>query len=303
MTARQKRLLLAVDGSENAMQTVKYAGEEEAFKGMKIILFHVYKSIPEAYYDLEKEPKSVKVVAHVRSWEAEQKKKISKYMDDAKQLLLDAGHAEPAVDIKIRNRKKGIARDIITEAQGGYDAVLVRRRGASALQNIIVGSVTLKLLQKLTFAPLLIAGQKPINKKVLLAVDGSPCAIRAVHFVASMLGSLKDYEVKLVHAVRGGFHFDLAAAESDVIAETDSVFEEPIKILNQAGFSEDNISTKTTTGVLSRAGSIVDAAHSGEWNTIVLGRRGLSEISEFFMGRVSNKVVHAAPKDTVWIVT
>ena len=50
-------------------------------------------------------------------------------------------------------------------------------------------------------------------------------------------------------------------------------------------------------------GPIVDAAHSGEWNTIVLGRRGLSEISEFFMGRVSNKVVHAAPKDTVWIVT
>ena len=75
MAPRQKRLLLAVDGSERAIQTVRYAGEEDVFKGMKIVLFHVFNSIPEAYYDLEKEPKSVKVVRHVRSWEVEQKKK------------------------------------------------------------------------------------------------------------------------------------------------------------------------------------------------------------------------------------
>ena len=303
MATRQKRLLLTVDGSENAMQTVKYAGEEESFKGMKIVIFHVYKSIPQAYYDLEKEPKSVKVVGRVRSWESEQKNKIRKYMDDAKQMLLDAGHAEPAVDIKIKNRKKGVAWDIITEAQKGYDAVLVHRRGASALQNIIIGSVTMKLLEKQTFVPLLIAGFKPINKKVLVAVDGSPCATRAIHFVADMLGPLKDYKVRLLHAVRGGFHPDLADADDDVIAEMDSVFIEPVKILEQAGFEPDNISTKTVTGASSRAGAIVDAAHKGGWATIVVGRRGLSEISEFFMGRVSNKVVHAARKDTVWIIT
>ena len=303
MVPRQKRLLLTVDGSENAMQTVNYAGEEEAFKGMKIVVFHVYKSIPTAYYDLEKEPKSVKVVAHVRSWEAEQKKKIRKYMDDAKQLLLDAGHAETAVDVKIQNRKKGIARDIITEAQKGYDAVLVHRRGTSALRNIIIGSVTLKLLEKQTFVPLLIAGFKPINKKVLVAVDGSPCATRAVHFVADMLGPLKDYKVRLLHAVRGGFHPELAASEADVMEEMDSVLIEPVKILKEGGFDPDNISTKTVTGISSRAGAIVDAAHNGGWATIVVGRRGLSEIREFFMGRVSNKVVHTARKDTVWIVT
>ena len=167
MAPRQKRLLLAVDGSDRALQTVRYAGEEDAFKGMKIVLFHVFNNIPEAYYDLEKEPKSVKVVRHVRSWEAQQKKNIRKYMDDARQMLLDAGHAEPAVEIKIQNRKKGVARDIIIEAQKGYDAVLVRRRGFTALKNVTVGSVTNKLLEKLSFIPVLIAGRKPINKKVL----------------------------------------------------------------------------------------------------------------------------------------
>jgi nucleotide-binding universal stress UspA family protein len=303
MAPRQKRLLLAVDGSDRALQTVRYAGEEEAFKGMKIVLFHVFNSIPDAYYDLEKEPKSVKVVRHVRSWEAEQKKKTRKYMEDARQMLLDAGHAESAVEIKIQNRKKGVARDIIIEAHKGYDAVLVRRRGFTALKNVTVGSVTNKLLEKLSFTPVLIAGRKPINKKVLVAVDGSPCATKAVQFVADMLGSLVNYQVKLIHVVRGVTKSEVETLEANGIDQTEPIFKSAVGILKAAGFDPEKISTKTVTGVISRAGAIVDMAEKGGWGTIVVGRRGLSSVSEFFMGRVSNKVIHAGRKDTVWVVT
>ena len=224
-------------------------------------------------------------------------------MDDAKQMLIEAGHAETAVDIKIQNRKKGVARDIIIEAHNGYDAVLVRRRGATALQNIIVGSVTLKLMEKLNFIPVLIAGRKPLNKRVLVAVDGSPCADRAVQFVGDILGPHEDYQVRLLNVIRGGSRSDIDILEDNGIGETESVFKSAINILVNAGFPPGNISTKTVTGVLSRAGAIVNAAHKGDWSTIVVGRRGLSSVSEFFMGRVSNKVVQAGRKDTVWIVT
>jgi nucleotide-binding universal stress UspA family protein len=303
MAPRQKRLLLAVDGSDRALQTVRYAGEEEAFKGMKIVLFHVFNSIPDAYYDLEKEPKSVKVVRHVRSWEAEQKKNMRTYMEEARQMLLDAGHAPTAVDIKIQNRKKGVARDIIIEARKGYDAVLVRRRGFTSLKNVTVGSVTNKLLEKLTFIPVLIAGRKPINKKVLVAVDGSPGATKAVQFVADLLGPLGNYQVRLLHVVRGGAKSDVEALEENVAIQSGAVFKEAVKILTAAGFDQQKISTKTITGVISRAGAIVNMAEKGGWSTIVVGRRGLSSISDFFMGRVSNKVVHAGRKDTLWVVT
>ncbi len=303
MALRQKRLLLTVDGSERALQTVRYAGEEDAFRGMKIDLFHVFNSIPDAYYDLEKEPKSVKVVRHVRSWEAEQKKNIRRYMDTARQMLVDAGHPETAVEVKIQNRKKGVARDIIIEAHNGYDAVLVRRRGFTQLNNITVGSVTNKLLEKLAFIPVLIAGRKPINKKVLVAVDGSPGATRAVQFVADMLGRLDGYQVRLLHVIRGGSQLDLAALEENGAMDTSAVFKAPMNILTAAGFDPQHISTKTVTGVISRAGAIVNMASRGGWGTIVVGRRGLSSVSDFFMGRVSNKVVHAGRKETVWIVT
>lgn len=303
MAAKQKRLLLAVDGSERALQTIRYAGEVDAFKGMKIVLFHVFNSIPDAYYDLEKEPKSVKVVSHVRAWEAQQKKNTREYMDNARQMLLDAGHAETALEVMIQNRKKGVARDIIIEAQKGYDAVLVRRRGATALTNIVIGSVTNKLLEKLTFVPVLIAGRKPVNKRVLIAVDGSPGAARAVTFVADTLGPLKEYQVLLLHVIRGGMRSEMEVLEENGLVETGPIFKETNSILTMGGFDPKNISNKTITGVMSRAGTIVSMAEEGNYGTIVLGRRGWSSVSDFFMGRVSNKVVHAGRMDTVWIVT
>jgi nucleotide-binding universal stress UspA family protein len=303
MAPKPKRLLLSVDGSKRAMQTVSYAGEEDAFKGMRIVLFHVFNSIPDAYYDLEKEPKSVKVVRHVRSWEANQRKSMDKFMQNAKAALIEAGHAEPAIEIKIQNRKKGVARDIIIEAHKGYDAVLIRRRGATALRNVVVGSVTGKLLEKLTFMPVLIAGRKPVNKKLLLAVDGSACATRAVQFVADILGSHTGYQLQLLHVIRGGRKSDLDLFQENGITESKPIFEAATRILTAGGFAASDITSKTITGVLSRAGAIVDEAEKGGWGTIVLGRRGLSRVKEFFIGRVSNKVIYAGRKDTVWLVT
>jgi nucleotide-binding universal stress UspA family protein len=300
MATKSKRLLLALDGSERSLQTVRYAGEEQALKGMRIVLLHVFNAIPEAYYDLEKEPKSVKIIRQVRSWETNQKKAIREYMENARQMLIEAGHADTALEIKIRDRKRGIARDIIAEAQKGYEAVLIRRRGATALKNVVVGSVTNKLMEKLNFIPILVAGKKPVNEKILVAVDGSPCATRAVRFVADTIGHLKGYQVRLMVVVRGG---------SDGISlngkglSTGPIFEAATGILTAAGVPETNISTKAVTGAISRAGAIVTHAVKGHRGTIVVGRRGLSRVKDFFMGRVSNKVVHAGRLNTVWIVT
>jgi nucleotide-binding universal stress UspA family protein len=37
--------------------------------------------------------------------------------------------------------------------------------------------------------------------------------------------------------------------------------------------------------------------------TIIMGRRGLSRTQDFFMGRVTNKVVYLAREKSVWIVS
>ena len=63
------------------------------------------------------------------------------------------------------------------------------------------------------------------------------------------------------------------------------------------------MTTKIITGAHSRAGAIVQEAKQGGYGTIVVGRTGLSKVRDFFMGRVSNKVVHLAKENAVWVVS
>jgi nucleotide-binding universal stress UspA family protein len=121
--------------------------ELNSFRNMDIVLFHVFSCVPEGYWDLEKDPRSTSTVRQVRSWEIEQRKRIKQYMEQAGQFLLKAGVAPESLTIKIQDRKKGIARDIIREARNGYDAVATRRRGMTGLRRIVLGSVATKLVE------------------------------------------------------------------------------------------------------------------------------------------------------------
>jgi nucleotide-binding universal stress UspA family protein len=79
-------------------------------------------------------------------------------------------------------------------------------------------------------------------------------------------------------------------------------FEEARKTLVQAGFEENRVSTKLIVGVQSRAGAIVEESRKNNYGTIVMGRRGLSQVQSFFIGRVTNKVVYLGRERSVWII-
>jgi nucleotide-binding universal stress UspA family protein len=46
----------------------------------------------------------------------------------------------------------------------------------------------------------------------------------------------------------------------------------------------------------------VEEAQKNGFGTIVIGRRGLSKVRQFMMGRVSNKVLQLARDLAVWVV-
>ena len=105
------------------------------------------------------EPKSRGAVAHVRAWEAAQKNKIEQFMEKAQQMLLDAGFPKETVTIKIKQSEKGIARDIVEEAKGGYLSVIISRSGEGELPEPFLGSNASKVIHKLHFVPVFIAGK------------------------------------------------------------------------------------------------------------------------------------------------
>jgi nucleotide-binding universal stress UspA family protein len=305
---KDKKLLLAIDGSKRGLLTVRHAARFDPFKEMQIKLFHVFSSVPESYWDLEREPKSVKAIKHVRAWETQQKKEIQDYMDQAKRILFAAGFDNEKIVIVIHKRKKGVARDIIAEAKKGYDFVVTRRRGLGIVRGINMGSVAAKLLDKVSFAPLVISGRKIPNDKVLVALDGSDASMRAVDIVGDTLSNFAS-KVCLLHVIRskgmnGGFGplFSPNDFSEKRAKEFISVFREAKKRLVNSGFKQGQIRTRVISDVPSRAAIIAEQAKKGDYLRIVMGRRGLSKSNQFSLGRVTYKVIRLAKESAVWVI-
>jgi nucleotide-binding universal stress UspA family protein len=315
----RKKLLLSVDGSEHALHAVRYAAATAPADEVEVVLFHIMTRIPESFWDLQNEPAYHYRFLDIGEWETQQEKMIQEFMSQACDILCAANIPRESVTVKIQDRKMGIAQDIIAESRCGYDTVVVGRRGVSELKDLVLGSIANKLVEKLAQVPIWVIGAGQQRGKILVSLDASEGAMLAVDYVARMVGCAA-FEVTLFHVMRGfdifqqgvrkpaaqapdsGWQERLAKELEQAGSGIDAVFAEATKRLVEAGMEAARVSRKVVKGASSRAGAIVEEVEKGGFDTVVVGRRGLSKVQEFFMGRVSNKVIHLAKDKTVWVV-
>lgn len=304
MGKHKGKILLAVDGSDQAFETVRYVSQLFPPKRMETVLFHVATKVPEGFWDVEKNPAFKHKLSSVAAWATREQTVVQEFMERARQLFLDRGVPEDKVSVKIKERKKGIARDIITESQRGYDAVVVGRLGKSHLKDLVWGSVANKLIGRLTHVPICVVGGSPQDSKILVAMDTSEEATKVLDFAGNMM-DITDCEVTLFHVIRGleSWTADASAELQKAEKAATTLLEEAVGRLERAGLNRDRISTKIRSGAASRAEAIVEEARNSGCGTIVVGRRGLSRVEDFFMGRVSKKVLQLAKWTAVWVVS
>ena len=292
-----KKILLAVDGSDRSLETVRYVSKIPSFSEMGVVLFHDFSKVPEHYWDMGREASRAWRLSEVAAWERENEKRIQDHVERAKKTLWRAGFPKDTVKVKIHEWEEGIARDIAQEANRGYSCVIVGRKGMSQVKDLVLGSVSTKLIEKLSFVPLVVVGRNPQPGTLLLALDGSENSMRTVDYLAATLSS-SNFEVTLTHVIRGNNGVRITEAK-EAITE---VFDEAKSRLVESGIESNQITTKIITGAHSRAGAILKEAKQGGYGTIVVGRRGLSQGRDFFIGRVSNKLIHMAKNQAVWVV-
>jgi len=311
MGANIKRVLLAIDGSNQAMGAIRYVGAFLPPAHTEVVLFHVQAEVPESLLDLGIDPSLASDIAPISTWSRQVEKHIEEFMEKGADLLVQAGFPTDRIGKMVRDRKSGIARDILEEAGQGYDALVVGRSGVSNLTNVVVGSVAHKLVNTIHRIPIAVVGGSPEPQNVLIGFDGSEGSMRAVDFVCSMLSG-RELAVMLCLVVRSlGIHFgaDLVfGAEHEeawlraISSQIERGHPEAETRLRDAGFHPDNVYTRVLENMTSRAEGLTRAAETGGFGTLVLGRRGVSDVSGFAMGRVTRKVLHMADSMAVWIV-
>jgi len=159
--------------------------------------------------------------------------------------------------------------------------------------------------------------------RLLLAIDDSENAHRAVRYVGSLLKDTPDVAVTLFHVLKpmprallehGGSENPTIEAQLGARLRDDReawlrkereaecrILLKACETLAESGFD--------TSGVTLKFGheddvatNILDEARSGQHDTIVIGRRGISRVTRMFGGGVSDQVLRDAKGFAIWIV-
>lgn len=155
-----------------------------------------------------------------------------------------------------------------------------------------------------------------MGQKILIAFDDSENAMRAVEYVAKTL--LPQNRVVLFTVLQDTATLcDLQSPELTPYFKSQQqafcALEEKKKdlvsaamakaagILRDAGFPEDRISIKAEPKNKGIARDIADEARNG-YDLVVLGRRGISSIKDYFMGSISQKVINLVPDTSILVV-
>jgi nucleotide-binding universal stress UspA family protein len=141
-----KKVLVAIDDSENAIRAVEFIANSFTTDN-KITLFNV---IPDTAALCEMN--SPELTPYFKSQQSsfcllEEKKKelVNQAVQKAKNILMDAGFDENNITVKSGFKKSGVARDIVKEAESGYNVIVLGRRGLSGIKDFILGSVSQKV--------------------------------------------------------------------------------------------------------------------------------------------------------------
>jgi nucleotide-binding universal stress UspA family protein len=296
--SRIVKVMLCVDGSERSLETVRQFGRwQETVSEAHIVLWHVFNQVPGYCWDLEKEPGAGQAAVAMRAWEHENRKQADAFMDRSRQVLMQSGFGPERIKTVIRPREKGVARDIIAEARQDYDLVVLRRRGASALSGLIMGSVANKLVERIDFTTLMIVGMAPPLRQVLVGIDGSEGSLRAARFAGRL--ALQDaFALTLAGVQRQA----PAGEQSFGFEQLSAALEKIRRELVDRGVPEGRIHVRVLSASDSRAASLAEVAEKDELDTVVVGRRGWSSPEDFAIGGVARKVIELARYKTVFVV-
>ena len=308
----EKKILLAVDGSIHSRHAVQYAVRmSSVVKDFTCTLLHVQPAISQFLLDEARTDFKAK---------AELKKVIRRNAEDAQGMLekykaqmVRMGIADKGIDVVTQPRLLGLAKDILQRAQEGlYDAIVVGRRGLSRVQKAFMGSVTAKLVEHSRVIPVWMVDGDVTSTRIIMAVDGSECSLRAVDHLSFMIGQNQNVSVTLFHVMPRFSDYcviDFDEKETDiqqVIAQgdkrcIDSFYTHAQKKFKEAGIQEKQVEIKVTKRAVNVGKAILDEAKKGNYGTVVIGRRGASKA--FFMGSVSRYILDRTSNRALWLVS
>jgi len=308
----KKKILIAVDNSIHSKNAVRYAVQASSFiNDLNYTILNVQPVISQ--FLTEEAKKSVKARSSLEKFNKKQAEISLSLLESYKTQMINTKIDSKCIEIKTLSRRTGLAKDILEHAQENrYDAIIVGRRGLSRIQEVFMGSLTTSLLEHSHNIPVWVVDGDITSPKIMIAVDGSESALRAVDHLSFMVGKNSNISITLFHVIPNikdycPIDFDDKTGElEDIIIQGDkkcveNFFVHAIRKFKDAGIMENQIQIKEEHGSGNVGKMITDEAKKGNYGTVVVGRSGMN--NSFFIGSVSKYVIDKASGFAVWLVS
>jgi nucleotide-binding universal stress UspA family protein len=310
---KQKMIVVPIDGSENALTSLDYINRIFGSKHhFRLSLVYILPKLPPIL--VEESRKSKKTINLEQDIEKKNSQMAERILADAKDRLMHFGFTQKTVEAAFFNINIGVARDICSWAEKNKkaDAIFISSRGRSRLKAFFTGEIANKVLEYVKVCPVWLVKGRVKHNNVLLAVENSENAMRAVDHAAFLLSGT-DVNVTVFHSKRDLRRF----VPKEVLEEFPGVqkfwqkkagavvapyMKKAHTKLIQAGIAENRISVKMVNGSHSAAKDILDEAEENAIGTVILGRKGYSNVEDYAMGSITKKVLNGAADMTVCIV-
>jgi len=271
------KILVPVDGSASSLMAEETAAKIAKKTGANITVLHIIRE-PMLGYRLPS-----KIEEEIMGYIEQEAEKITR---EALTIFV-----EERVNADLKVMRWRDPADTILEFSKNYDLVVIGAYGENEKSPYVLGSVTKKVMRQ-TRNPLLVVKRVSALSNLLICVDGSENALKALKYGAQLADKM-DSDITLLN-VQEKKMFDYAP---DVVEDLGK------KILSKAAevISEkkSKINRKLEIGV--PADVIVEVAEKGNHDLIIMGSRGFGKVKRFLLGSVSDDVSHKA-KCSVLIV-
>lgn len=181
------------------------------------------------------------------------------------------------------------AETIIKEAQdGNYDLIVMGHSGEKE-EEMHLGSVAKKVSMH-SRTPVLIAKAKRQISKILVPVDGSEGAEKALEY-AVPLAKKTDAKMTLLYVQDSGL-FNLRPELTKKIG---------MRILSKAADEVKGMTPEQKLESGDPAKMTVQTAKNGDYDIIIIGSKGQGSIGRFLLGSVSDHIIHYADRSVLLI--
>lgn len=146
--------------------------------------------------------------------------------------------------------------------------------------------------------------------KILLAINDGETSFKAVRYVGEVCGYMTGCEICLLHVSPEPppYYYLEGNSEADYVKEKNAkaakLFDKVTDMLSECGVDRTIISTRSYITAHSEtiSGAIVAVRQEGSFDTVVVGKRGVSKAEEFLFGSISNAMAQNCASFTLWIV-